>query len=278
MGPRIKFKIMLQGLTKEAGGATLDLRDAYIDWHWKEEFKIQFGQFFVNFDFENFAPSWALHTVDRSIINDNLGFERDIGIQFHGKLFSKRFRYYLYAMNGDGRNKLNNNDDLFLGARFDYSFLGTHQYQVADLNQSDSPHLALGLSILHDTGAVELNNNIINRFSSDLVFRFKGFSALGIVNSAHNNNLGKTDIGFLGELGYFIVPHKVEVVGRWAYINKDGAVGKGTVDPQEVGGGLNFYIYGHNLKIQDDYTRLINNESTQNQNDDRGRIQLQLFF
>ena len=46
MGPRIKFKIMLQGLTTEAGGATLDLRDAYIDWHWKEEFKIQF-EFFL---------------------------------------------------------------------------------------------------------------------------------------------------------------------------------------------------------------------------------------
>ena len=59
---------------------------------------------------------------------------------------------------------------------------------------------------------------------------------------------------------------------------KNGALGTGTVDNQEAGASLNYYFNGHNVKLQADYSHLWNNAATKDRNDDRVRLQLQLFF
>lgn len=276
--PRLKYKMMLQGTTTSSGSDELSLRDLWIDWQWKKYFQIMVGQFFVYYDYENLQPSWALPLVDRSIINANLGFERDIGVQLHGNLFSDRLNYHLYMMNGDGRNTLNTNDEFFYGARLGCHILGTQQYLLSDIETSNSPHLTLGASFLHDTGKASLNDNRLNRFTTDLAFRYKGFSALSLVNFVRNENKDVTDYGLLGQAGYFIIPERLELAGRWAKVIKDGALGTNTVDPHEFSFGLNYYIKGHNAKLQVDYSRLLNNASTQDRDDDRVRLQLQLFF
>ena len=276
--PRLKYKMMLQGATTSSGSDEWSLRDLWIDWQWRKYFQIMAGQFFVYYDYEDLQPSWALPLVDRSIINANLGFERDIGVRLHGSLFSDRLNYHLYMMNGDGRNTLNANDEFFYGARLDYHILGTQQYLLSDIKTSDSPHLALGVSFLHDAGNASLGDDRLNRFTTDLAFRYKGFSALSLVNFVRNENKDVTDYGLLGQAGYFIIPERLELAGRWAKVIKDGALGTDTVDPHEFSFGLNYYIKGHNAKLQVDYSRLLNNASTQDRDDDRVRLQLQLFF
>lgn len=277
LDPRLKYRMMIQGNTK-AGADDIDLRDLWVDWQWKEAFQVKAGQFFVFFDYEDLAPTWALQLVDRSIINSQLGFERDIGVQVHGHLLSDRLQYYLYTMNGEGRNELNNRNDLIYGARVDIHLLGTHQYMLPDLKPSDEPHLAWGSAFLHDTGNASVDTNRLNRFTTDLVFRYKGFSALGLLNWARNEDRDATDFGYLGQAGYFIVPERFEVAGRWAKIERNDALGDELADTREATIGLNYYFNGHQVKLQVDYSWLQNSKSKAGQGEDRVRMQVQLFF
>ncbi len=275
--PKLKFRVMFE-LPGTQGGATANLRDMWIDWQWKKYFQIKIGQFFVFYDHEDLEPTWALQFVDRSIINAYLGFERDLGVDVHGSLFSDRLEYDLFLMNGDGRNQINLNSKLMIGGRIVTNILGKHNYFISDLENLRDPKLAVGVATIYDMGNARIDNNRLTRITGDIAFRYLGFSALVLANMAYNITKKETDFGFLGQIGYFLFPKRVEVAGRWAKIFKNGALGTDTTDLQEAGVSLNYYFNGHHVKLQADYNRLWNNAATQDRNDDRVRLQLQLFF
>jgi len=99
-----------------------------------------------------------------------------------------------------------------------------------------------------------------------------------LLNRDYNSTKSKTDYGVLGQVGYFLFPKRLEAAGRWTQIFKNGALGTDTIDPQEAGVSLNYYFNGHPVKLQADYCHLRNNAATQDRNDDRVRLQFQLFF
>ena len=275
--PKLKFRVMFE-LPGTQGGATSNLRDMWVDWQWKKYFQIKTGQFLVFYDHENLEPTWALQFVDRSIINAILGFERDLGVDIHGTLFSNRLEYDLFLMNGDGRNQINLNNKLMTGGRIVMNILGKHNYFISDLEKSDNPNLAIGVAAIYDMGNARIDNNKLIRVTGDIAFCYQGFSALVLANMADNSEKNKTDYGLLGQVGYFLFPKRFEVAGRWARISKNGALGIDTIDPQEAGIALNYYFNGHPVKLQADYSRLWNSAGTQDRNDNRVRLQLQLFF
>ena len=275
--PKLKFRVMFE-LPGTQGGATSNLRDMWVDWQWKKYFQIKIGQFLVSFDHENLEPTWALQFVDRSIINANLGFERDLGVDIHGTLFSNRLEYDLFLVNGDGRNQINLNDKFMIGGRVVTNILGKHNYLIPCLEKSSAPNLAIGVAAIYDMGNASINNNKLIRVTGDIAFRYLRFSGLVLANMAHNYDKSETDYGFLGQTGFFLFPERLEVAGRWAKISKNGALGLDTIDTQEAGMSLNYYFNGHHVKLQADYSRLWDNAAAQDRNDDRLRIQLQLFF
>jgi len=275
--PKLKYRVMFE-LPGTRGGATSNLRDMWVDWQWKKYFQIKTGQFFVFYDHENLQPTWALQFVDRSIINAHLGFERDLGVDVHGTLFSDRLEYDIFLMNGEGRNQINLNSKLMTGGRFVANILGKHNYFISDLEKSSDPNLAIGVAAIYDMGNANIDNNRLTRFTSDIAFRYLGFSALVLANMAYNLVKSETDYGFLGQMGCFLFPKRFEIAGRWAQIFKNGALGTDTVDPQEAGATLNYYFKNHHLKLQAEYSHLRNNAATQGRNENRVRLQLQLFF
>ncbi len=140
------------------------------------------------------------------------------------------------------------------------------------------------------------NDTNITQFGLDAAFKYLGFSTQveyflrmienegsfaspWFLNTGNNGNSHQQ--GGYWQAGYFIVPQKVELAARiggiWDF-NGDGL--------WEYAGGVNYYIHGHNLKLQADVTRI--NESPvassrldyMNQNDDMTlfRIQLQASF
>ena len=271
LDPRLKYKIMVDHNDRS-------LKDAWVDFHWTDCFKIRAGQFLVFFDHENIAPTWGLHLVDRSIINSVLGFERDTGVQVHGNLCDDRVQYYVFVVNGEGRNKDNVGNELMYGARVDVHLLGNQQYLVADVPTSDQPQLAWGTAVIHDANNAMAGGARVNRLTTDVTFRYKGYSVLMLVNCARNSDNNETDTGYLAEVGCFIVPQRVELVGRWADIVRDGALGVGMADPREVTVGVNLYFNGHQAKLQIDYSRLWNDKSVEGRDAHRIRGQVQLFF
>lgn len=278
LDPRLKYKMMLMGRSTGNGEDNLALRDLWVDWQWTRCVQVQAGQFFVYYDYEDLQPSWALPLVNRSIINANLGFERDIGVRLHGKLGRDQLRYSLYAMNGEGRNTLNTGNDMLYGVRLDYQLLGRYQYLLPDIRQSDSSHVALGAAAIYNSGNAAPADQELYRFTTDLALRCRGWHALCLLNLARNEDLDVTDYGFLGQLGFFAVPGRLELVARWARISQDGASGADVTDPEERTFGLNYYIHEHRAKLQADYSLLPDAAAVEDRDDNRVRVQLQLFF
>ena len=70
------------------------------------------------------------------------------------------------------------------------------------------------------------------------------------------------DHGFLFEVGYFILPKQLDVGFRWSDVNADEFWASGTTskpfalrpDSSEIGLVVGYYIAGHNLKLQMDFT------------------------
>ncbi len=59
-----------------------------------------------------------------------------------------------------------------------------------------------------------------------------------------------TDIGYYAAAGYYIIPKKFEIAAQAGQVIRQGPDN----DAWQFGGGLNYYIFGNNMKLQLDYT------------------------
>ncbi len=144
------------------------------------------------------------------------------------------------------------------------------------------------------------------------LFRYKGFSLdaeYGHDRFEQDRDGGDTwdRFAYRFDAGYFIIPKKFEVVARYAYVErmednnvaKSNASGLGLVSVnggtnnaieknlQEYTVGLNYYFYGHNLKLFVDYSYLIRDfirvpgatvPVDDDQHDNRFRTMMQFYF
>ena len=109
----------------------------------------------------------------------------------------------------------------------------------------------------------------------ELAVKYLGWSVLGVgfVSRTHE---GPTisNLGFLAQLGYFFVPETFEVALRGAGTIFDEAI----PNEYEYAAAFNYYVAGHGLKVQTDYSYLVNNGGLLNQDDHRVRTQVQFIF
>ena len=144
------------------------------------------------------------------------------------------------------------------------------------------------------------------------LFRYKGFSVdaeYGYDRLEQDRDGGDTwdRFAYRFDAGYFIIPKKFEVVARYAHVErmednnvaKSNASGLGLVSVnggtnnaieknlQEYTVGLNYYFYGHNLKLFVDYSYLIRDfirvpgatvPVDGDQHDNRFRTMMQYYF
>lgn len=83
-------------------------------------FKVSMGQFKQPFSLELNTPCFALHTVNRSlVVNQLAGPFRELGIMFLGAVGKERdvFTYKVGVLNGTGINKFDNNANKALAGR-----------------------------------------------------------------------------------------------------------------------------------------------------------------
>ncbi|GEM_PF-811782 len=94
------------------------------------------------------------------------------------------------------------------------------------------------------------------------------------------------DWGYYAQLGYFIVPKKFEVAGRYSTVlGNSSTLGGGLHSGDEVAGTFNWYIRGHSLKFQFDVSHyngaVIGSSSGQFLAGDEGwlfRSQVQIYY
>lgn len=99
--PRVRF--FLNGrMTKQweymfsinRGFGTIDILDAWVNYHPFDEFQIKVGRFMTPFNYEQFAiQNMWLIAPERSLFTSNLGLNRQLGAQVWGQAFDKRVDY-----------------------------------------------------------------------------------------------------------------------------------------------------------------------------------------
>lgn len=242
--------------------------------------KIRFGQWKVPFNRQRVVSSSKQQMIDRASAQDEFTMGRQIGTMVSGKLFNKKFEYYAGIFNGNGRGmKQNDNNEHLYIARVSWNPFGAYGKGIgemeSDLAWSEKPKAHLSAAIAFDGAADEtidlkrvgeITAKEVDRTSivAEYGLKYKGFSTNaeaywrkydGIDTSVIDTNPSTKviDRGFFVQGGYFLIPKKFEIAGRYSLVDFDN---QRTTDAlRETAFGLNWFFAGHNKKVQVNWIR-----------------------
>ncbi len=255
------------------------VRDAVIKYR-MGNFDLWFGQTKLPGNHERLVSSANLQLVNRSLFNSHFTLDRDIGFQLHHSFSIKnvviRDKYAFTAGNGILDNQWN--EGFSYTAKLEVLPFGVFtkkgEFITADIYKEQTPKLIATAYINYNTDAykskgqtgINLNNQSdLLLFGFDILFKYKGFSAL-IESGKRQVSKGSTVVLDNSEnfVGAYYVGWGLNAQSGYVFDNMWGMVVRySTVDPQivELGNsirdytvGINKYIIGNKLKIQADLT------------------------
>ncbi len=203
---------------------------------------------------------------DHTIARQSFGNPATLGIRLWGDV--GRFHYIVGVANGDDFTALNQTTQLAYGTRLWIDVLGETENTETDLDYSETPQLAFGVGTTFDhQNATDANINLVDLDwswigSGDILFKWRG---LTILSEAYfrrlqvaTGNFTLDDVGYYAQAGYFVLPKRLEVVGRAAQIFREGPDN----NAYEFAAGVNWYIKDNNIKWQFDAARLLDYDAT----------------
>ncbi|MGH7884207.1 MAG: porin [Thermodesulfobacteriota bacterium] len=294
-----KYKIQV-----DFSDASFDLRDLIFEFAYNENFVPKVGQYKIPFNREVQNSSSALQLVERSIVNENFEYDRDIGFGLYGT-DEKYWKYELFVGNGEGLNARERNDTGVLWAgRVSFDPLGGGEveditpnfakksslllgFAIAGLDISDISAEASGFAPIQDRfGDLGIAEGQVVSITADAAFKHPLFNIEGEYNGrwigdedpALNDRV--YDQGFRVQGGIFLIPQTLEIAGRWAYVDFDDDVLAGLDSAWEITPGINYYLSkDHRWKVQLDYSHIRETAADGTDEDDnRVRAQLQAYF
>jgi polyhydroxyalkanoate synthesis regulator phasin len=274
-------------VTLEGGSAAL--RDAYIEADYYDWAQPRIGQYKVPFDREFLTSAFNLQLIDRSIASSEFSLQRDIGLQVAGKFLEDKLNYAAGVFNGSGANQSNQDQNFMYVGRLVWTPFGSYPYSQAALDTPSSPKLAIGAAgaylpglepgerktlagRLGNTNIVPVNSDVY-QLEADLAFKYRNFSFEGgydfrDIDPEKPTPFGdETAQGFYLQGGYFLVPKTFEVAARYSWVDPNNPNQKNDNEQQEYTGGFTYYIDGHDLKLQGNYS-FLHNETTAGNRDD----------
>ncbi len=304
---KYKIELALKSTGTKDGSKAVEVIDWWASYNKNPALSVQFGQWKVPFNRQRVVSSSKQQMIDRATAQDEFTMNRQIGAMLHGKLFNKKFEYYAGMFNGNRRNESSNgnNEHLYI-ARVSWNPFGAYGKGIgemeSDLAWSEKPKAHLSAAIAFDGGADEtialkrvgtITAKEVDRTSIVVEYglKYKGFSTNaeaywrkydGIDTSVLDTNPSTSviDRGFFVQGGYFLIPKKFEVAGRYSLVDFDNQ--RTTDAVRETAVGLNWYFAGHNKKVQVNWVReeteLPNSRNSSDDIDNFYRIQYQMAF
>ncbi len=296
-------------------GTAQMLDDAWMDYQFDDAAQIQAGQFKVPFARGELTSDGALQFVDRANAVDAFKPSYDIGAMVQGRVAGGKLAYNAGLFNGTGQSGTRTTNSGAWAARVVFNPFGEMRYSEADLENTPSPLLSLGVNYFANTLKRNANSTFLDTTTStppyagasgwlgkdaantaifdntervdvgtygfDGAFKWRGFSAQGeyFGGKAEGRNPAKTvhSRGYYGQAGYFLLPKRIEVAARYSIVDPNR---EKTRDLQvEVTGAVSYYFQGHDLKLQGDYTNIHTQLAGKQATDDKQvRVQAQLAF
>jgi len=271
------------GEVSQTGSAPKLILDAVFKYKMNKTTQIWFGQTKLPGNRERVISSQKLQFVDRSLVNSDFNIDRDFGVWITHAIPMKNtpVNIDLVISSGEGRNiTINNNTGLSYTGRVEVLPLGAFtakgDYFGSDLERELKPKVSFGLSYNFNQSAQREDGQLgkyisdslgifhadLQNIMADMIFKYKGwsvhteyakrtsssnFESSGPLSS--NYSLGS---GFNAQAGYMF-KSKYELAFRYTQIT---AAQKNTSlhTLEQYTLGLSKYIFGHNLKVQTDFS------------------------
>lgn len=281
-----------------------ELKDLKLSFAKNRMFVPVVGQYKVPFNREMLNSSSALQLVDRSIVNDYFKYDRDIGVGAYGLLGDGMVRYELGGFQAQGVNQSVDSGDkgLLWAGRVQAAVIGGKARKVKE-NFARKPTLTVGAAVagIDVEGGKDTNLGRVNKvdrgsdfadgkitsITADVNYRDPRFNLTGeyVGRWANPDAAGATafDYGFRTQGGFFVMPKKVELAGRFAMVKFDDVAGDLAPDLDNVWTytqGFNYYFSGnHKWKLQLDYTYQREKDMAgAKTNESKVRAQVQAYF
>ena len=307
INPKFQYKVEL-GLTNRDHGSPIPqtqnsarmILDAVVQYEIGANTHLWFGQTKLPGNRERVISSAKLQFVDRSLLNSNYNIDRDMGLQLHQKfdLGTMRAKAIVSVSQGEGRNITTGN----VGG-FDYTgrlellplgaFTSKGDYFGSDLKREETPKLALGLSYdYHDnasrargnTGSFLSQTRTLSTIFADMMFKYKGFSVMAeyavkssdespvFVDAPDQEYHFVTGSALNIQAGY-LLQSDWELAARFTSVTPEAVLAQEDVSMYTL--GISKYIDGHNLKVQSDFSMILEGEMEQSY---LARLQFELSF
>ncbi|MCP4603913.1 MAG: hypothetical protein GY847_25895 [Proteobacteria bacterium] len=289
--------------------------DWYLTFDYLRDLSFRLGQYRVPYSRQRRISIAKLQLIDRALANHEFNLDRDIGMDFHSKDFLglNLLRYNAGVFIGKGRDAYEQADPALLySARIELLPLGMFDdYVETDLKRRKRPAMSIGAAYAFIDQA-EGNKGILgsrpedggttdtHNLTADIMFKVFGISLLSeFFYRKGKRNYGDATIiddsgteipapredprdglGWFAQVGWLVPVIPVELSARYSQVHPVGdqtSLGRG----DEVGGGINWQIFGNSIKLSADYFHIFKDEDKNGLIDnvvDQVRIQLQAGF
>ncbi len=234
------------------------LTDAYVAWGPCEAFELKVGKQGMAFTLDGSTSSKELLTIDRNNLSNNFWFTNEYvpGITASGKIGNWLYNAGVFTQ-GEEDGEFGNFDG-------GTSWLASIGYDLSGLTGGDESLVMLDYVFNEETPSnpsIFTNRSLGNVFSLNYRFGKEAFGFRGDMTYA-DGFLGQSDIWGLVLMPYYNFTDKLQAVFRYTFIESSDdngvrfaryeseAVGNRGDQYQEAYLGLNYFIYGHKLKIQ----------------------------
>ncbi len=287
-----KVKYFFQYETTTLGNSN---RSTLLDW-WMQYshspyLRAQAGRFLLPYSRQFYAHPGHLLFPDLSEADYAFNLHRAIGLQLSGKM--GRLSYHALATNSiralDAGGQQNAGAEVAWQGRLEYDLLEPYGYLESSPTPAATPQLSIGVAAAFNP--VDQASRFQNVMPGDRTtnvtidggFRYQGFSVQAAGYYRRNNLEALDEIGhdwgYYGQLGYYLT-EKLEIAGRVSGVDFQFANNPRTAgDVREYTGGVNYYLYGHQVKLQVDYSFLDGEPFVEGSTSaDRLRVQTQILF
>jgi hypothetical protein len=253
--------------------------DAYTELKIKDYLNFTIGQQVIPFSLNNITSNTKLELDDRAqavaafssragdVLGDNNG--RDIGISVYGSLFTvndhKLIDYRIGIFNGSGANKLDLNEAKDVIGRIVF-----HPFNGMDVGGSYYSGWTPDSATLNNKTLPELLGTR-QRLGAELNYTYKFLNVKAEYLIAKDGEVSKN--GYYAQLAVFVIPSKVQIVGRYDTFDKD--TDKEDNLDTNISVGANYFINSFVL-LQASYT--FRQEESNSIANDNASVQLQITF
>lgn len=275
----------VSGATVSSSNELAETKDAYVDAAFATSLNLRAGQFKVPYSRQAITGQARMQFVDRAVTNQVFGRGRDVGMMLHGTGLGERddiLEWRLGAFDGEGENRTNDDAGLLWVGRVAAHPFGAVAYRESDVGQSDSVRLAIAANawVHQDDGHANAGDDWA--IGVDAALRWRGLFILGELHWREDARAPGPDaeaLGWLVQLGWFVVPDTLELGVRTAHVDWDHN-GDGDAALREYLFVVGWFSHAHDLKVQVDFGHVEEHAGDRDDNVDgwRLRVQLQLIL